>query len=324
MSRLPLLLLACLTLLGTAAPAGAARPAPPPAPAPEAPPHDDMIFFSSGGSWLGISIADITGERARELKLREETGAEVKAVMPGSPAEGAGLKTGDVVLEYQGTRVEGARQLTRMVRETPPGRTVTLKLFQDGETRTVRVKVAEHDGEEHGERFHKVIEIPHIEMPEIDVPEIPMLGGMQSSMRLGVSVESLTEQLGEYFGLKNGEGVLVRSVKKGSPAEGAGLRAGDVILKVDGEKIEDSADLRGALRDRRGKEFPIVIMRDRREQTLTVALPKGEAPAEESFGPDFEKRIQDRVRMKMDSARRKLEAAQAGMRYRLAGAQNDI
>ncbi len=282
MSRVPLWLLACLTLLGAAAPARAARPAPPPAPAPEAPapPHDHMIFFSSGGSWLGISIADITGERVRELKLKEETGAEVKAVMPGSPAEEAGLKTGDVVLEYQGTRIEGAMQLTRMVRETPPGRTVALKIFHDGETRTVRVKVAEHDGEGRGERFQKVIEIPHIEMPEIDVPEIPLLGGMQSSMRLGVSVENLTDQLREFFGVRNGEGVLVRSVKKGSPAEDAGLRAGDVILKVDGEKVEDSADLRGALRDRRGKEFPIVIMRDRREQTLTVSLPKGEAPTD--------------------------------------------
>ncbi|HYS78518.1 MAG TPA: PDZ domain-containing protein, partial [Candidatus Dormibacteraeota bacterium] len=310
MSRVPLWLLACLTLLGAAAPARAARPAPPPAPAPEAPapPHDHMIFFSSGGSWLGISIADITGERVRELKLKEETGAEVKAVMPGSPAEEAGLKTGDVVLEYQGTRIEGAMQLTRMVRETPPGRTVALKIFHDGETRTVRVKVAEHDGEGRGERFQKVIEIPHIEMPEIDVPEIPLLGGMQSSMRLGVSVENLTDQLREFFGVRNGEGVLVRSVKKGSPAEDAGLRAGDVILKVDGEKVEDSADLRGALRERRGRQFPITIVRDRREQTLTVSLPKGEAPTEESLGPDLEKRIQERVRKTMDAEVRRLQS----------------
>src|SRR5947209_4002181 len=99
MSRPPLLSVACLILLGVAGPARAARPAPPPAAAPEAPAPPrghNMIFFSSGGSWLGISIADISGERARELKLKEETGAEVKAVMPGSPAEEAGLTTGDV------------------------------------------------------------------------------------------------------------------------------------------------------------------------------------------------------------------------------------
>ncbi|OLC53238.1 MAG: hypothetical protein AUH92_06360 [Acidobacteria bacterium 13_1_40CM_4_69_4] len=348
MSRKPLLLLTCLSLLGAAAPAGAARPAPPPqpAPAPGAPaPHDHMIFFSSGGSWLAISIADITGERAKELNLKEETGAEVRAVMPGSPAEEAGLKKGDVVLEYQGTRVEGAMQLTRMVRETPPGRTVTLKIVHDGEARTVRVKVAEHDGQEHGRMFRKEIEIPPIEMPEIDVPEIPLLGGMQSSMRLGVSVENLTDQLGEYFGVKNGEGVLVRSVKKRSPAEGAGLRAGDVILKIDDEKVSDSADLRSALRERRGQQFPITIVRDRREQTLTVSLPKGEAPTEESLGPDLERRIQERVRKrmdeevrrlqsetriedqvqeKMDEAMRRLEAVQAGMKSKLAGTENEI
>src|SRR5881409_38133 len=297
MSRRILLLLACLTVPVVAAPARAARPTPPPqpAPAPEAPtpPHDHMLFFSSGGSWLGVSVADITSERARDLKLKEERGVEIKAVMPGSPAEEAGLKSGDVILEYQGTRVEGAMQLTRMVRETPPGRTVTLAIVHEGETRAARVKVAEHDGGERGRRYRTEIEIPHIEIPDVDVPDIPLIGGMQSSMRLGVTVESLTEQLGEFFGVKNGDGVLVRSVKKGSPAESAGLRAGDVILKVDGERIADTADLRSALRERRGKEFPVVIVRDRREQTLSVSLPKGETPTEESYGPLIERQIEE-------------------------------
>lgn len=347
MSRKTLVLLACLTVLGAAAPARAARPAPPPpAAAPEAPtpPHDHMIFISSGGSWLGITIADITDERARELKLKEESGVEIKAVMPGSPAEEAGLKAEDVILEYQGARVEGAMQLTRMVRETPPGRTVTLAVVHDGETRTAKVKVVEHDGESHGRRVRTEINIPPIEIPDIDVPEIPMLGGMQSSMRLGVTVESLTEQLGEFFGVKNGDGVLVRSVKKGSPAESAGLRAGDVILKIDGERISDTADLRSALRERRGKEFPIAIVRDRREHSLTVSLPKGERPAEESYGPLWEKEIEEgtlspqeesalrdtrrtireRVQSALDQARRSLDATQAGTRVRQAGSPDEI
>jgi len=348
MSRKILLLLACLTVPVVAAPARAARPTPPaqPAPAPEAPtpPHDHMLFFSSGGSWLGVSVADITGERARDLKLKEERGVEIKAVMPGSPAEEAGLKAEDVILEYQGTRVEGAMQLTRMVRETPPGRTVTLAIVHDAEPRTVKVKVAEHEGGERGRRFRTEIEIPPIEIPDVDVPEIPLLGGMQSSMRLGVTAERLTEQLGEYFGVKNGEGVLVRSVKKGSPAESAGLRAGDVILKIDGEKVTDTADLRSALRERRGKEFPIVIVRDRREQTLTVSIPKGETPTEESYGRLIEKQIEEgdlgpqeaydlrdngelirgRVHEAMEKARRALRAAQAGMRSRPSEPQNDL
>jgi len=278
-----------------------------------------MIFFSSGGSWLGVSIADVTPDRARELKMKEETGAEINAVMPGSPAEGAGLQKEDVIVEYQGTRIEGAMQLTRMVRETPPGRTVTLKVLRDGEARTLRVKVTEHDGEEHERMFRRRIEIPPIEIPEIDMPEIPQLEGIPSSFRLGVSVEDLNEQLGDFFGVKDGDGVLVRSVKKGSPADGAGLRAGDVITKVDGEKISDSADLRSALRGHRGRSFPLTIVRDRREQSVNVTLPKAEEPPEEgNEESSYRKLIDEKVQRKIDAARAKLDAARAVMEAGLA------
>ncbi len=308
-----------LILLGAAAATVAARPAPapPPAEAPSPrparaprPPHDRMLFFSSGGSWLGVSIADITGERVKELNLKEETGVEIKGVMPGSPAEQAGLEKEDVILDYQGNRVEGAAQLTRLVRETPPGRTVTLQVSRAGQTRTVRVKVTEHEGGEHERIIRKRIEIPdieipHIEIPDVDIPEIPWLEGIPSSFRLGVSVEDLTGQLGEYFGVKDGEGVLVRSVKKGSPADSGGLRAGDVIVKVDGEKVSDSSDLRSALRGRRGKTFPIGIVRDKRETSVTVSLPRREEPAlEEGVRQKLEK-----ARMKLDAARARMEAA---------------
>ena len=321
-----------LLLLGAAAATVAARPAPAPPPA-EAepprparaprPPHDRMLFFSSGGSWLGVSIADITGERVKELNLKEETGVEIKGVMPGSPAEEAGLEKEDVILEYQGNRVEGAAQLTRLVRETPPGRTVTLQVSRAGQARTVRVKVTEHEGGEHQRILRKRIEIPdidmpHVEIPDIDIPEIPLLEGIPSSFRLGVSVEDLTGQLGEYFGVKDGEGVLVRSVKKGSPADSGGLRAGDVIVKVDGEKVSDSSDLRSALRGRRGRTFPIGIVRERRDTSVSVTLPGKEGPAEDEEEESsrellFEKRIEEGVRQKLERARLKLDAARAAM-----------
>lgn len=263
--------------------AGAAAPRPPqpppPPPTPRADPPDRVFFFNTGGSWLGVSIADISDARAKELKLKEERGAEVKAVLPDGPAAEAGIKEGDVILEYQGTRVEGVAQLTRLVSETPPGRIVNVVISRDGATRTLPVKMTERDFE-HGDfekhRFMKRIEIPPIEIPDIDIPDIPALESIPSSVRLGVQVENLTEQLGEYFGVKDGDGLLVRSVSKGSPAEAAGIRAGDVIVKVDGEPISDSSDLRSALRDKRGKEVGVTVVRDRREQTLTVTLPKKE------------------------------------------------
>ncbi|HKB08794.1 MAG TPA: PDZ domain-containing protein [Candidatus Polarisedimenticolia bacterium] len=314
----PLIILSSLLLL-------AAGPTPPTPPSPR-PPHDHTILFSSGASWLGVSIADVTSERAKELNMKEETGVEIKAVTPGSPAEKAGLRKEDVILEYQGTRVEGAMQLTRMVRETPPGRIVTLKALRDGEARTVRVKVSEHDGEENQKTFHRRIEIPPIEIPEIEMPDIPFLESLPSSSRLGVSVEELGEQLGDFFGVKDGEGVLIRSVRKGSPADGAGLRAGDVIVKVDGEKIDDSGDLRGALRDHRGRSFPITIVRDRREQSVTVTLPKPEEPPDEDLedsSRDIEKSVQESVRARLEAAQSKMEAARARIEARFM-ARDDI
>ena len=298
-----------------------------------------MIFLSSGGSWLGVGIADITSERAKELNMKEETGALITSVMPDSPAEEAGLQKEDVILEYQGTRIEGAMQLTRMVRETPPGRTVTLKILHEGETRIVKVKVSEHDGEEPERMFRKRIEIPPIEMPDIDLPDVPFLGSVPSSSRLGVSIENLGEQLGEYFGVRSRNGVLVRSVKKGSPAEKAGLRAGDVIVKVDSDRISDAADLRSALRGHRGKAFPITIVRDRREQNVTVTLPRSEEPPDEEQEEsrdrdrlkdrrqrqaDDDVLIQERVRSRMDQARARLEAAQAALEARSEAVGDDI
>jgi membrane-associated protease RseP (regulator of RpoE activity) len=262
------------SLLFLAARPAPAPPAPPEQPAPERDVVKEVMIFRSGGSRLGVSIDDISADRAKELKLKEDTGVEIKSVLPDSPAAEAGLEEGDVILEYQGSRVESAAQLVRMVHETPPGRTVTLLVSRDGSIRTVRAKVEERE-DEHRRflRGHR-IEIPHIEIPEIEIPDIPGLGSIPSSVRLGAQVESLTDQLGEYFGVKNGEGVLVQSVRKGAPGEAAGLRAGDVIIRVDDEEVADSSDLRSALRERRGKQLKLTIVRDRREQTLTVAAPK--------------------------------------------------
>ena len=87
-------------------------------------------------------------------------------------------------------------------------------------------------------------------------------------------VENLTPQLGEFFGAKNGQGVLVRSVEKGSGADKAGFRAGDVIVKINGEPIRDSGDFSHALRSRKDNTASISVIRDKKEQTITITLPE--------------------------------------------------
>jgi membrane-associated protease RseP (regulator of RpoE activity) len=277
--------------------------------------HEDrrVVIFRSGGPRLGIEIDDLTADRAKELGLKEEAGVEIEAVVPDSPAEKAGLKKGDVVTRYQETRVDSAMQLRRLVRETPAGRTVTLQVFRDGASRNVSVKLAEmeEDGREIIRRHH--IEIPPIDIPDIEIPDIPHFGMLAGHVRLGAEVESLGEQLAEFFGVKSGGGVLVRSVMKGGPGEAAGLKAGDVIVRVDGEAVTDHGDLRTALRDRRGKELKLGIVRDKREMALTVAAPKegeGDPAKFQWIEGDFDvETIEDGVEEGIEGALRGTHAA---------------
>lgn len=267
-----------------------------------------VMIFRSGGSWLGVQIADVDAARAKELGLKEEMGAEVQSVSPGSPAEEAGLKEGDVITEYQGTRIEGVAQLTRLVHETPAGRNATVKFMRDGAARTAQVKVGARDGEHDGDtgKHVEVLGGPHgftkvwhqsgdDETPDVDVEnldEVPNLinlsGLMGGRPRLGVNVDTVGKQLAEYFGIKQGHGVLVTSVTKDSPGAAAGLKAGDVIVKVEDESIEDVSDLHMALRDHRDKDVHLTIVRDRREQTVTVPpLPRKSSDNSSENGSSF-------------------------------------
>jgi serine protease Do len=229
-------------------------------------------------SYLGIGVAEIDAQRAKTLKLAEERGVEITRVEPDSPAEKAGLKAGDVVLEYNGQRVEGTEQFMRLVRETPPGRKVTLLISREGTTQTVTATIGRRrmpagplgpDFEANMERLRESLR--HLRI-ELDAPRAFV--SWRSSM-LGIEAESLTQQLAEFFGVK--EGVLVRSVMRNTPAEKAGLKAGDVITKVDGEAVRTPAQVASRLRASRSKEtIPLTVVRNRQEMTLSVRLePEG-------------------------------------------------
>lgn len=230
-------------------------------------------FFAAGGSYLGIVIQDVNAERLSALKLKEERGVEVTMVDKDAPASKAGLKEHDVILDYNGNRVDSAEQLRRMIRETPVGRTVGLGISRDGSPMTITVQLgdhakvaADHAHKQTHENFE--VTIPRLrELPEfnIELPGMPILG---------IQIDPVGRQLGEYFGVKNGEGLLVRSVEKGSIAEKAGLKAGDVITRADNEKISERSDLRKALRARKeGGKVALGIVRDKHEQTITVDVP---------------------------------------------------
>src|SRR5579859_3964574 len=224
-------------------------------------------------SYLGVDISDVTTERLSALKLKEEKGVEVTMVDQDAPAGKAGIREHDVILTMNGMTIESEAQLRRMIHETPPGRVVTLGLSRDGQPLTVKVQL----GDKHKEFPHMPgdihVNVPEIHMPDIDIPSINMVM-VTSSARSGLMVENITPQLGEFFGVKNGTGVLVRSVEKGSRAEKAGFRAGDVIVKVNGQLVHDTSDFAHGVRSRSADSVSVQVMRDRKEQSLTLSLPE--------------------------------------------------
>lgn len=260
-----------------------------------------------GPSYLGVDIDDISPDRAKELKIGNDTGVEITMVDRDAPAGKAGLKEHDVILKFNTTDVESVEQLRRLIQETPAGRTVTLTVSRDGQSMPVQVTLAprkEYYG--HNIVVPPVPPVPPVEMPNfemhLDIPEVVI---HQSSSKTGLTLENLSPQLREYFGVKSNEGVLVRSVTKGTPGDTAGFRAGDVIVRVDKDRISDVGDWRSTIGNRTGN-VPVGVVRDKKEQTLTINLPvrKGSLEMPEikldteemsremaQLGPEFQKQM---------------------------------
>jgi PDZ domain-containing secreted protein len=242
------------------------------------PPGQPWVFSSEDGgtgSYLGVDISDVTPERLSALKLKEEKGVEVTMVDQDAPAGKAGIKEHDVILSMNGTAVESGAQLRRMIHETPAGRIVSFGISRDGQPVTVKVQLADRKKEyAYGPKmkdFHFEMPDVHV-MPDIDIPSVNMVV-VTTSARSGLMVENITPQLGEFFGVKNGNGVLVRSVEKGSRAEKAGFRAGDIIVKVNAQSIHDTSDFTHAVKSRNGSSVNVGVIRDKKEQNLNLSLP---------------------------------------------------
>ena len=301
-------------------------------------------------SYLGVDTRDVTADRVGPLKLKEERGVEITVVDQDAPAGKAGLKEADVILEFNGQRVEGVEQFRRMIRETPPGRTVTLGIMRDGQGQNVQAVLADKH-KLFAEKFKYKYKDKHRAMAVPAVPPVPPMPPMppmefdfrMSSSSYGLQVENLTPQLGEYFGVKNGEGVLVRAVEKGSPAETAGFRAGDIIIRVDKERILDRGDWRSAMRRRTGK-VSIGVMRNKAEQTLSLELPKGDEDSRgwrfefpdldfdfdalereiAAFRPEFEATMREALQVSREEARKAMRQARDQARKEMQKAREEL
>jgi serine protease Do len=259
-----------------------------PAPAPRARSASGLQTVET--PYLGVGGQDITSDRAKALKLKEERGVEVTSVEPDSAAAKAGLKEGDVVVEFNGQKVEGWEHFRRLVRETPIHREVKIVVWRNGAAQTLTATVGGRkefqvqlgDGNmmappawvQPMPPSSPTPTVPAMpSMPPFDLPQFRTFMGTSS---LGIIGESLGQesQLAEFFGVK--EGVLVRSVNKDSAAEKAGMKAGDVIVKVEDTAISTPQQISGALRAARTKNsVTVTVVRGKKEMTLTVTPDTG-------------------------------------------------
>lgn len=233
------------------------------------PPARYLEILGGRGSEIGVSVRDVDEADVKREKLPAPAGAVIEEVRSGSPAAKAGLRAGDVVVEFDGERVRSARQFARLVEETPAGRTVRAAVMRGGARAQVEITPDTGSrlaigaiGPKIEERLRNFkFSLPDIQIPEFDIDVRPRFS------RFGASVQTLSPQLADYFGVK--EGVLVSSVTDGSVAAKAGLKAGDVITAVNDWRIDDADDLRRRLsRLEAGAEFTIAIVRDRKPMTL--------------------------------------------------------
>jgi len=285
--------------------------------------------FWGGGSYLGVDTRDVTPDRLSALNLKEEHGVEVTMVDQDAPAGKAGIKEHDVIMSVNGSQVESVEQLRRMIHEIPPGRVVTLGVSRNGQPLTMKIQLADRKqamnfGPGAKEFKFAMPAIPPVPpIPDMDIPVSIVV--VHSSVRSGLMVENLTQQLGDFFGAKDGQGVLVRSVEKGSRAEKAGFRAGDVIVRVNGESVGDTGDFTHALRSGKDNNAASVsIIRDRKEQTLTLTLPErrqsGSVYDEESFDvPEINAETRNELsKLQCEMAKLKPEMEQVLQRRQMA------
>jgi predicted metalloprotease with PDZ domain len=236
-----------------------------------------LLLSHSTQGYLGVGLNDVDNDRATVLKLKDAHGAEIITVDQDAPAGKAGLKVHDVVIQMNGQRIEGVEQFRRMLRETPPGRTVTLAAVRDGQTINLTVKLADHAA---------IATIPQepadLIAPSrdsgVEIWQLPrnssqgsFLGALTRDKNyVGVELQPLTSGLADYFGVHSRSGVLVGNVFPNSPASAAGLKAADVIQKVNGQPIVTLNDWEHAIRTNRGKQVTVTLIRDKKEQTVTM------------------------------------------------------
>ena len=244
--------------------------------------NSDHASRASQG-YLGINFRDVADEQVATLKLKEARGEEVILVDHDGPACKAGLKEHDVLLQINGQPIDGEEPLRRALREIPPGKWVTFVVSREGQPQTITLQLANRDtvGQEAWDR-HMTVPEPSGQSGTVgrgffggkalttaDLPKHTVLGStILGASYTGALLELMGPQLADFFGAQSG--LLVRAVDPSSPAGVAGMRAGDVVIKINSQPVVSSADWVKTVHENRGRAVSIVVLRDKKEQILTM------------------------------------------------------
>lgn len=191
--------------------------------------------------WIGVSIQELTPDLAKSFGLKEANGVLVSSVNPGDPAEKAGLKTGDIIISFDGKPITELSELPRTVATTPPGKKVEVKVLRDGHEKAFFVTVGTKTEEEMAEKAPEEKE-------------------MTPDKRLGLSVQQITPEIQKRLGLADAEGVIVSSVRPDSPAGAAGLRRGDIVKEVDRKPVKNMKEYNKAIAGTEKKDVVLMLI----------------------------------------------------------------
>ncbi|HWE49320.1 MAG TPA: PDZ domain-containing protein [Bryobacteraceae bacterium] len=221
--------------------------------------------------YLGVGFIELTEDRVKALGLKNDNGVEVTSVGEKSPAAKSGLKIHDVILEVNGQTIEDADQFIRSIGISPAGSKVNLTIWREGAKRNVSATLESRPE-------NPFLLLPDSTMPPM--PPMPQSGPWDGSppfssltgsgALVGFEGETLSPQLAAYFGVK--DGVLVRTVGPKTPAERAGLKAGDVVTKVNGTPVASPREILGLVRARGAKLFSFTVVRNKKEISLNVEI----------------------------------------------------
>lgn len=244
-----------------------------------------LVLPGLSSSYLGVQTVEVTKDNYSRFGLSEVRGVAVDKVLKDSPAEKAGLQNGDIIIRFDGETISSVKKLTRLIAEVSPDHKAKVTVLRNGNERDIEVTLAKREmnfdtGVFSSGNFppFEVAPIPRtMRIPNGAVTPIPQVGGNGAiiwrgapSRQIGVSISPISRQLGEYFGIADGKGLLVRDVRPDSPAAKAGIKAGDVIVEIDGKQMADGKDLIEAVNEKTEGTISVTIVRDKNRQTLTV------------------------------------------------------